>query len=455
MKPTPPRRLTLLLTGVTILLALGCGSAEDRQTSMVLITLDTLRADHLGCYGYDRARTPHLDAFAGEARRYDNAYSTINTTLASHAAMMTGRHPQNLGIPRNSFPLAPGIPTLAEILASRGYRTAAFVSCSALTSGMGLARGFGRYDQEFGISATDQDQRRAGATTAAALEWLRKNREGPFFLWVHYFDPHFPYDPPAPFATIYGSGYQGSADGSMAYLERLWQNEINPTPADLGRLVDLYDGEIAYLDHSLGPLLDELKSSDLKDALVAITADHGEHLTERRLKFYHGNYVYQPSIRVPLIIRFPGTGVRAGTVLETVQTLDLFSTLLAAAGITAGGETEGRDLAQPQAPRVAYAEASRPWNVEDLNPGQYQNLSKAAMVVQYPWKLVVTPWRREVELYNLEQDPAERTNLAARETGRARNLHRLMSEWREGAGPRASTPNQDNLQRLEALGYVQ
>ncbi len=142
--------------------------------------------------------------------------------------MMTGRHPQSLGIPRNSFPLAAGIPTLAELLASRGYRTAAFVSCSALASDMGLARGFDRYDEEFGISAADQDQRRAEATTAAALNWLRKNSDSPFFLWVHYFDPHFPYDPPAPFDTIYGSAYQGPADGSMAYLERLWQNEINP-----------------------------------------------------------------------------------------------------------------------------------------------------------------------------------------------------------------------------------
>ncbi len=188
---------------------------------------------------------------------------------------------------------------------------------------------------------------------------------------------------------------------------------------------------------------------------MTITADHGEHLTERRLKFYHGNYVYQPSIRVPLIIRFPGAGKQAGTVFETVQTLDLFPTLLAAAGIPPGGESEGHDLSMSPAPRLAFAEASRPWSVEDRNPGQYRNLSKSTMVLQYPWKLVVTPWRRQVELYNLEQDPAERTNLAARETGRAQEMHRLMGHWREGAGPRAASPDQENLERLEALGYVQ
>lgn len=452
------RHPAILLVALALLATAGCSTPEGRQTSIVLITLDTLRADHLGCYGYARARTPNIDTFAGSALRFDNAYSTINTTLASHASMMTGRHPQNLGLPRNSFPLAPHIPTLAELLSRNGYRTAAFVSCSALASGMGLARGFEIYDEEFGLAAADQDQRRAEATTAAALQWLDRNSEGPYFLWVHYFDPHFPYDPPAPFDTIYGEGYQGPADGSMAYLEQLWQNRVSPTRADLRRLVDLYDGEIAYLDHGLGPLLDRLDRPEFKETtLVAITADHGEHLTERRLKFYHGNYVYQPSIRVPLLIRFPGDRREKGTVRETVQTLDLFPTLLAAAGIPPAEGTAGGDLS-PQtgsAGRAAFAEASRPWTVEEQFPDGYQNIPKATMVVEYPWKLVVTHWRRQVELYNLEQDPMERNNLAAQETERARKLLGLLTSWREGAGPRAEPPDQDNLKRLEALGYVQ
>jgi len=451
-----PLPLSFLLVSIGILAAMGCSAPESDKTSIVLITLDTLRADHLGCYGYARGRTPNLDAFAEKALCYDHAYSTINTTLASHAAMMTGKHPQTLGIPRNSFPLAPGIPTLAELLKKSGYRTAAFVSCSALASGMGLARGFDTYDEEFGFSATDQDQRRAESTTAAALQWLKQNDEGPFFLWVHYFDPHFPYDPPPPFDAIHGTGYQGPADGSMDYLEKLWQKEIIPGRADLQRLVDLYDGEIAYLDHCLGPLFDELGRPGLKErTLVAVTADHGEHLTERRIKFYHGNYVYQPSIRVPLIIRFPGAGMRTGREFETVQTLDLFTTLLGAAAAPGGTGSTGRDLALAPARRTAFAEASRPWGVEDRVPDQYQNIAKATMVVRYPWKLVVTPWRRQVELYNLEQDPAERNNLAAGETERARELHKLLARWREKAGPRAAPPSQENLRRLEALGYVQ
>lgn len=447
-------RLLLALLGVVT--AIGCGAPESDKTSIVLITLDTLRADHLGTYGYARARTPNLDAFADMALRYDNAYSTINTTLASHASMMTGKHPQALGIPRNSFPLAPGIPTLAELLREDGYRTAAFVSCAALASEMGLARGFDTYDEEFGLSATDQDQRRAEATTTAALQWLKHNDDGPFFLWVHFFDPHFPYDPPPPFDTMFDAGYRGPADGSMDYLEKLWQKKISPTRADLQRLVDLYDGEIAYLDHCLGPLLDRLDQGELKErTLVAITADHGEHLTERRLKFYHGNYVYQPSIRVPLIIRFPSSERGLGVVRETVQTLDLFPTLLGAADILDAQENQGRDLSTKPAPRTAFAEASRPWSVEDQAPGQYRNIPKATLVVQYPWKLVVTPWRRQVELYNLEQDPGERNNLAAREIQRARDLHGLLARWREEAGPRAQSPDRENLERLEALGYVQ
>jgi arylsulfatase A-like enzyme len=449
-------RVSLVLTGLISLAVMGCGPAPEEQTSIVLITLDTLRADHLGCYGYARARTPIIDGFAGGALRFDNAFSTINTTLASHAAMMTGKHPQTLGIPRNSFPLSPEFPTIAELLSHAGYRTAAFVSCSALASGMGLARGFKTYDETFDLSAPDQEQRRAEATTAAALRWLKRNTDGPFFLWVHYFDPHFPYEPPAPFDTIHDTGYQGPADGSMGYLEKLWQNRISPARADLQRLVDLYDGEIAYLDHCLEPLLDELGRPGLKErTLVAVTADHGEHLTERRLKFYHGNYVYQPSIRVPLLIRLPSAAARTGTVSETVQTIDLFRTLLGAAGVPAANGDRNQDLAGPLVPRPAFAEASRPWSVENHNPNQYQNLEKAAMVVRYPWKLVVTPWRRQVELYNLQQDPAERNNLAASQTDRARELHSLLTGWREGAGPPAPLPNQENLRRLETLGYVQ
>ncbi len=357
--------------GIVLLAAAGCStSVPDRQPpGIVLITLDTLRADHLGCYGWARARTPHLDDFAGSALRYTNAYSTINTTLASHAAMMTGRHPQELGIPRNSFPLSADITTLAELLSARGYRTAAFVSCSALASDMGLAQGFTVYDEEFTISAADQNQRRAEAATTAALHWLSQNRDESFFLWVHYFDPHFPYDPPPPFDTIHGDGYQGPADGSMAYLEQLWQGKVTPTRADLQRLVDLYDGEIAYLDHHLGPLLDRLESPEMKGrTLVAVTADHGEHLTERRLKFYHGNYVYQPSIRVPLMIRYPVVPPRTGVVSGTVQTLDLFTTLLTATGVAAPSPGSGRDLASPVAELTAFAEASRPWAVEDDFP---------------------------------------------------------------------------------------
>lgn len=451
-----PLAAFLLLAGLIILTATGCSPAPDEQPSIVLITLDTLRADHLGCYGYTRARTPNLDSFAGSALRFDNTFSTINTTLASHAAMMTGKHPQALGVPRNSFPLSPDIPTIAELLGSNGYRTAAFVSCSALTSRMGLARGFETYDETFDLSAADQEQRRAESTTAAALRWLERNSNRPFFLWVHYFDPHFPYEPPAPFDTMYDNGYQGPADGSMDYLEKLWQNRLSPARADLQRLVDLYDGEIAYLDHCLGPLLDELGRPGLKErTLVAVTADHGEHLTERRLKFYHGNYVYQPSIRVPLLIRFPGVAARTGTVSETVQTIDLFHTLLGAAGVQAKNRGRSQDLSGPLVPRPAFAEASRPWNVEDSNPSQYQNLQKASMVVRYPWKLVVTPWRRQVELYNLQQDPAERNNLAASQTDLARELHSLLAGWRNEAGPPASLPDQENLKRLETLGYVQ
>ncbi len=470
--PGLPLRVSAVLAATVLVLLLaaawGCGREKGGERwNLVLITLDTLRADHLGCYGYIRARTPNIDGFANEALRYQCAYSVINTTLASHAAMMTGRYPQGLGIPRNSFPLARDIPTLAELLRDEGYTTAAFVSASSLHSSMGLARGFETYDEDFGILHLNQEQRRAESTTTAAGRWLGENGAGkPFFLWVHYFDPHYPYAPPPPFDTIYGSDYQGPADGSMEYLATLRLPQARPTPEDLQQMVDLYDGEIAYLDHWLGKLIERLEAPGIGErTLVVITADHGEQLLECEVLFNHGLYLYQPSVAVPLLIRFPEPLKVTPAAASTVQTLDILPTMLAAAGVTSPPDSGGRSLiplpgcrepaAGQEGPRPAFAEASRPWHVERGHPDEYQNLRKAAMVVSYPWKLVETPYLHQVELYNLDQDPGERNNVAGGNPELAADLRRLISGWRDGAQDGSARPDDENLRRLEALGYVE
>ena len=443
----------------------GCEGASQDRPNVVLITIDTIRADHLGCYGYGRARTPNIDAFAAAAVLFDQASPTINTTLASHASLLTGFYPQTLALPRNSFPLEAEFETLAGILSGRGYETAAFVSASALHSRMGLARGFHLYEETFEIQGLDQDQRRAQETTRAVMEWLGARHRNPFFLWVHYFDPHYPYDPPAPYDTLYGSGYEGPADGSMEYLSGIWERsarKIEPEQEDLQRVVDLYDGEIAYLDFWLGPLLERLgRPEHLERTLVAIAGDHGESLTEHDYLFNHGLKLYEPTLRVPLILRLPGTmGAEARTVPAQVQVHDLFPTILAASGAPVPPRVEAVDLTPLALGRTdsarpfVYAEASRPWQVERTHPGSYQNLHKAAAVQSYPWKLIVTPFENRTELYDLERDPGELVDLSLQDPARVAELKRVLDAWRRGAVRVAGRPDPENLERLRSLGYT-
>lgn len=494
---------TVVRSGLSLGLALwtlGCAQETLPPPSIVLITIDTLRADHLGCYGYERARTPHLDALAEGGVLFENAHTVSNNTLPSHASILTGRYPHSIGIPRNSFPLAPEEATLATILQAAGYETAAFVSASALASPLGLARGFDLYDETFGVREMDQEQRRAEATTDAVLEWLDRQTTGsraetPFFLWIHYFDPHYPYTPPEPYDRIYGEDYSGPADGSMEYLCTIWglgTAPVPPGPADIQRMIDLYDGEIAYLDAQLGRLFRFLDESGLRSStMTVVTSDHGESLDEHEYYFNHGLYLYEPSLHVPLIVQQPGGppqggqadgagGATDGThgprrVATQVQTFDIFPTVLKAVGLNVAETVHGLDLtplltgamdgrqrpprpgpdpeADPGRRRYSYAESCRPWEVEQANPDAYRNLMKAHALIEGPWKLVATPYRGTTELYHLGRDPEETVNLAGQQSQRVSEMWQELRSWREGSLP-GGPPDPENIERLRSLGYT-
>jgi len=336
----------------------------------VLITIDTLRADNLGCYGYPAARTPNIDRFATTGVRFDQATTVSNNTLPSHAAMLLGKHPHDFGIPRKGYRLPGDPPTLTTILRSRGYRTAAFISATALESAVGLDRGFELFDEEFDVQEIDQHQRRAPATTRAVIEWLEARRGAPYFLWVHYFDPHYPYTPPGPYDELFYPEYEGPADGSIPYVCGVAGvkgfPKLETTPADLRQLVALYDGEIAFLDASLGEPFEVLDAPEHRErTLVILTADHGESLTEHEYYFDHGELTYQPSMNVPLIVRPPGPrpeGAPIG-VPEPVQTIDVFTTALAWLG------------------GPSFGESCRPWTIEERYAGRWPNLGKGQFVL--------------------------------------------------------------------------
>jgi len=416
-------------------------SGRDARPPIVLITIDTLRADRLGSYGSTRGLTPSLDALAREATRFTAAVSQVPLTLPSHASILTGLHPVHHGVRTNDgFRLSPAAPTLAESLKSAGYTTGAFIGGYPLRRSSGLSRGFDRYDDEF-LAASDAIERSADAVTQSAAAWVDANAAQPFFAWIHLFDPHSPYAPPPPFAA-----------------------EHRDSP---------YDGEVAYTDAAVGRFLDHLRQRNLfTSAAIVVVADHGESLGEHGERT-HGTFLYDSTIRVPMLIKLP-TGrsatasaersANAGTpdarlkpsryvdvVGTPVETADLAPTIAALAGATLD-RVDGRsvlpliDGAAGDPDRPAYAES------------YYQNVllgwSPLRAVRTARWKLVEAP---QSELYDLEHDPGELQNRLEERAAIASGLQRALQAIDSGGGATAEAPTaaaRESAERLRSLGYA-
>ena len=278
--------------------------------NVILITLDTVRADRMGFLGSKRGLTRNLDALARQSVVFTRAYSQVPLTAPSHATILTGTYPQFHQVKDFQVPLGKDLPYAPEILRAKGYRTAAFIGAMVLDPGVGLARGFDRgfdtYDAGFhnpypGEDRYSSTERRGGEVVGHALAWLKAHRRGPFFMWVHLYDPHDPYDPPEPYKSKYAAAP--------------------------------YDGEIAYADSAVGKLLSQLRARGLYDgSVIAVMADHGESLGDHGEDF-HGFFLYDETIHVPLVIKLPG-GSSAGKRIENrVGLVDVLPTILQAAGI--------------------------------------------------------------------------------------------------------------------------
>jgi arylsulfatase A-like enzyme len=345
MRPARVLLLLLLILGFGLgLVHGGCRRGETSRAeaprapspdrpSIVLFTLDTTRADHLGCYGSASARTPALDALARDAVRFTNAHATCPITLPSHASMLTGLYPFRHGVRENtSFALPAAADTLAEKLAREGYETAAFVASVVLSGATGIGQGFATFAEPRRGTRPDRffPSIRASEVNAKVRAWWEKRDPArPFFLWIHYYDPHAPYEPPPEFAQAAASPYDG---------------EISAADAALGEVLAL-----------LAPL------QRAKRLLTIATADHGESLGFRG-EPTHEIFVYEPVVRVPLLVRWPD-GSGAGSVRDDVVSLvDLAPTILAAAGAALSADLDGVDLRPPPAERRAvYAESWYPW----------------------------------------------------------------------------------------------
>ncbi len=422
------------------LFLLGCSQPQQapqtRDRNVLLITLDTTRADHLSCYEAEKAeksrkgaRTPHLDAMAAGGVRFAKAIVQVPLTLPSHACIFTGNYPEVHGLrDMVGFVLDPKQVTLASMARTAGFRTAAFVGSKALDQKFGLQQGFDVYDDQMSSSRDVEGrlvlpERPAAVTTDRALNWLRQHPGGRFFLWVHYYDPHDPYDPPEP----YKSAYAG----------------------------DLYSGEIAYADEQVGRLLEFLDQSNLRQrTLVAVMGDHGEGLNDH-LENTHGVFIYDDTLHVPLILA--GPRVPSSRVIQTqVRSIDLFPTVAEFLSLPSNTAVQGTSLwPLIEQGKPMTGKDSNYAYVETLYPKIFMNWSELRGMRTDRWKFILAP---KPELYDLEHDPRETENVIDQHPAEADHLQKKI--W-EVVGPPQSDRNlvvapldARTRRELASLGYV-
>ncbi|MEE2678687.1 MAG: sulfatase [Myxococcota bacterium] len=413
-------------------------SAPDvsRFRGVVLLCLDTLRADHLGAYGYPRETSPAIDALAAESVVFERAIAQAASTLPSHRALFQSRHvSQETG----------EAPVLAEVLREHGFRTAAFTGGGYVAATFGFDRGFERYEE---------DEQGLGAALPRLEAWLEEIGDAPFFIFLHTYEVHLPYDPPAPFDSMFGSEYSGRVEGSETRsllrrhkgLDGAAEDPPEPlAPADVERIVALYDGGIRYVDGWVGELMERLGRLGLSDeTLVVLFSDHGEEFGDHG-SWLHSTTVYEEVVRVPLIWHEPGA--TPGRVETQVRLADVSPTLLDVFGIPIPESFRGRSLL----PLIAGAE-------EPHRPAM-SHARRAKSFTQWPWKLIVDGSR--IRLFDLGSDPGERLDLSAREPGRTDEMAASMvgfAESGEGTGTSATggeAIDPELSERLRSLGYLE
>ncbi|MCP4710269.1 MAG: tetratricopeptide repeat protein [Planctomycetes bacterium] len=415
------RVLFLLLSGAII--AGGAGwfllikPPVIRQ--VILISIDTCRADHLSCYGFDRPTTPHIDELAGQGVLFERAFSPAPLTLPAHCSLLTGTYPPYHQVHDNfGYKLGDSQLTLAEILKDNGFGTGAVISAFVLDEQFGMHQGFDKYYDQFDESGDSNldAERRGEDANRLAFSFVEENQDQPFFLFLHYYDPHDAYQPPEPFASDYAN--------------------------------DLYLGEIAYTDNCIGQLVDRLKELDMYDStLLVIVGDHGEALGEHG-ESTHGYFIYQSTIQVPLIVKAPGDNRRRQR-RENVSLVDVAPTILGCLDIPIPEQMQGQDLFNTS------ADQARSIYTESLTPTKF-DCNPLLGLIDDQWSYIHT---NQPELYDLAADSDELNNLAEQQNPRVR----LMSENLKALTLRLAgvesrenqlTLDAESRKQLESLGYV-
>ena len=462
--------------------------ASPDAPNLVLVTLDTFRADHVGALGADGDPTPNLDAFADRGALFSRAYSQIPITGPSHLSILSGTYPWTHETMANGVAVPPDVAVLPELMGREGYRTAAFVSAFVLDGAFGYGRGFEIYDDAFNgpkgvydlslarvweqvwvrFGTISDLERRGDITVDDALAWLDTvSADERFFLWVHLFDPHGPYAPPPPFDSMYYSGDpRDPANDSLAQATDIADYMLPSLRGitDIGWPVAQYRGEISFADQQLGRVLDALSDHDLEDdTIVVVVADHGESLVEHDYYFNHGTQLYDPSTRVPLAIVAPGRIPPRTKVDHLVENVDLLPTILGLTHIDPPTGLQGRDLG----PLIDGSAAGddlvyticfdREANRATGEFMRYRRLGVRTGDISFIYRE-----EGAEEYYDLPTDPGELTNLAplAIHGGLVQSLSAEVEDILESAGGGASERSSGELgagvrERLKDLGYIE
>jgi arylsulfatase A-like enzyme len=439
---TPPFRTILAVAA----LALGCTTQAPDQpgpagANVVLVSIDTLRPDHLGCYGYERPTSPSIDTFRRDAVLYTEAIAHAPSTLHSHASMLTSLLPQHH---RASWGAKTRLPlealSVAEVLQQAGYRTVAFTGGGQMDRIFGLDQGFDDYVQP--------ETQTFAETVEHSLEWLAAAGGEPFFMFLHSYEPHHPYDPEPEDLAVFEQDYAGELPDEIGVelLRSINQGDVEIDEADLAHIVATYDAEILSVDRGFARLAEGLKALDLyDDTLIVFTSDHGEEFGEHGRVGWHSHSLYDELLRVPLLVKYPGAQHGGSTAAEQVRLIDIPPTILAAASVAAPPEFIGVDLvarlngegSAEELPAVSRLDRRHDREVASLRTSK--------------WKLY-PPW-----LFDLEQDAAEEWDATTSHPSVARELEQLLGESISARPPLDApqvAPTQKNLDELKALGYL-
>lgn len=433
----PGRLVPCASAALALLLPAACDTGKNadqaasqlpERPNIVLVTIDTLRADHLGCYGYFRDTSPRIDEFARQGVVFDAAYATMATTLPSHTSMLTARYPLEHGILANlmhggkPFGWKPGMVSFAQVAKEAGYTTAGFVSAAPLKQQSGIAAGFDTWSEPAAV------ERAAGETLADALPWLRSAPKQPLFLWVHFYDPHWKHRAPAPFDTLFHD-----MDDALTLEKWIAERGIGDSATrtnakkttETRSAINDYCGEVRYADEQFGVLLDELKKLGMYDSsIVVLTADHGEGLNQHDWTA-HG-LVWEEQLRVPLVMCFPASaGVAPRRVSQIVSLIDLVPTVLARMQPLTTPlarqfleQATGVDVLAPDyTERPVFGQRTAREMAED--PGEMYAVTTRS------WKYIHEPEVGD-KLFDRRKDPHELDNVLEREVEMSRRVHSLM-----------------------------